>query len=108
MANRSAAHVRLKQWEQAETDLSVILGDLCDYRKYKENMEKCIVYPFGSHTTPEKLWERRYNCLCSLKRYDDAKLCLDIYIELVTGIIRYCISITGFSNVNIILDILEN
>ena len=89
MANRSAAHVRLKQWEQAETDLSVILGNLEDYRKYKEIGDNYHLYPFGPHTTPAKLWDRRYNCLLALGRYDDAKMCVNICIELMKGIAKF-------------------
>ena len=88
MANRSAAHVRLQQWDKAEIDLSIILGNFDDYRKCAkdEGMANInVVYPFGPHTTPAKLWERRYICLRSLERNDDAKLCLDICIQVMKG-----------------------
>ena len=89
LANRSAAHARLKQWKYAETDLSTILGDL---EKYRANMNEDsnllsnhALYPYGRHSTPAKLWERLYNCLIALQKFDDAKLSLKICIEEFKG-----------------------
>ena len=100
LANRSAAHVRLGQWDEAEKDLSIILGNLDEYRRSNENVsdENCngnhmlrhetfkdIVYPYGPHTAPAKLWERRANCLEPLQRHDEAKLCICICIKIIKG-----------------------
>jgi hypothetical protein len=98
LANRSAAHVRLNQWEHAETDLSVILGNLDEYRKYKEVGDTYNLYPFGPHTTPAKLWDRRYNSLLALQRYDDAKDCLSICIDMLKGMAKCYIKKSGYSN----------
>ena len=89
LANRSAAHVRLKQWKHAATDLSLILGNLSEYRaKQNEDLkllQNNALYPFGRHATPGKLWERLYNCLIELHNYDDAKLSLEICIVELKG-----------------------
>ena len=92
LANRSAAHVRLKQWKHAATDLSMILGNLDEYRETKDDGSKLLqnkaLYPYGRHATPAKLWERLHSCLVELLKYDDAKLCLSICIEELEGVFQ--------------------
>ena len=91
LANRSAAHVRLKQWKHAATDLSMILGNLDVFRKTKNDGSKVLqhelLYPYGRHATPAKLWERLYSCLVELQKYDDAKVSLAICIEALKGML---------------------
>ena len=68
-------------------DLAIILGNLDDnHGMKKENADlSSIHYPFGAHTTPAKLWERRYSCQLALQNFHSAQLCLRISIDILKG-----------------------
>ena len=68
-------------------DLAIILGNLDDVIA-TEKKSKCLFsvhYPFGAHTTPAKLWERRYSCQLALQNFHSAQLCLRISIDILKG-----------------------
>ena len=68
-------------------DLAIILGNLDDYHNMeKENADLSRVhYPFGAHTTPAKLWERRYSCQLALQNFQLARMCLQVSIGVLKG-----------------------
>ena len=68
-------------------DLAIILGNLDDYHGMeKENADLSVVYyPFGAHTTPAKLCERRYTCQLELENFHSAQMCLHLSIDVLKG-----------------------
>ena len=68
-------------------DLAIILGNLDDYHDTeKKNVDHSSVhYPFGAHTTPAKLWERRYSCQLALQNFHSAQMCLRISVDILKG-----------------------
>ena len=132
LANRSAAHVRLKQWDNAERDLSIILGNLTEYeqgtkkdittfevqnKKIENNtmtngrtFGDCI-YPYGPHPTPVKLWERRAQCHTELRHPAEANSCLIIAIALLKGSITFLVGLSilsKFRNTRVTLYLYKN